>query len=115
MVGSIPVKVMANYSLDSKRLETIRRQLYGKNPTEKKIKTTTSQTNSLSKDSQQSSTSSLSYQPIPQTTPLLNQDTSYLKKDLTKILILSMLAIGIQICLYLGSINRFLLGRLPHP
>lgn len=88
---------MAKISIDQKRLENLRRQLYGK---EKLI-----------------------YKKPPVDLPALNNvlesknqptvvsttlDTSHLKKDLIKIFILSILAVGIQLTLYFLSLKNFI-------
>ena len=87
---------MAQVTLDQKRLAALRRQLYGKDRSESKLAPSSKpvqklQTNftyskeTIGKENQQSS---------------FYEDISFLRVDLTKILILATLAIGAQILLF---------------
>lgn len=85
-------------SLEQRRLEALRRQLQGKKaePREREVSSKSGSFNL----SQSSVTPTISQ-------PIL-EDTTYLKHDLTRILILSTLAIAFQLCLYLASIKHIL-------
>lgn len=72
-------------TLEDKRLEALRRQLYGKEPAKLTLNTKSDiQTSSVALDT---------------------KDTNYLRTDLMKILLLSFFAIGVQIALFLASKN----------
>lgn len=98
---------MAKVTLDQKRLEILRRQLYG--GSENLSKTQINQ--KVPQPENQISWTSLT--PIS-SSPLKSAETlkragseiSYLRSDLFKILILSSLAIAIQAGLYFASINK---------
>lgn len=78
---------MPQVVLDQKRLETLRRQLQGKEQSYTKY----------TLDKKHVSSSNLSHSTEP-----LSTSTNYLRRDMLKILILSTLAIGVQLCLYLS-------------
>jgi hypothetical protein len=101
-------KMAYSQSLDQKRRETLRRQLYGKEVMKEKVggrgaehgekKSGTHQTYSYSKSHEESPTSALH-------TP------SYLIHDLTKILIFSAIAVAAQLALFF-AVNSHLI-KLP--
>lgn len=85
---------MAKIRVDEKRLESLRRQLYGKQNFELPKKYTA--TKVASDDT-----------PTPKV-QVATQDLGYLKRDLTKILILSGFAIGFQLILYFLSLKNLI-------
>jgi hypothetical protein len=84
------IEFMPKLTLEDKRRELLRRQLYGKEVTSPK---------SSKPKSHQAGTYAISnYSTSNSNSETLNTD--YLTRDLTKILIFSVLAIGIQLSLY---------------
>ncbi len=79
-----------------KRLQILRRQIYGKSPEELKITQVNQKTNNTQIPSN------------PQSSESSRFDLAYLYKDLTKILVFSTLAIGGQIILFFLLQNHIL-------
>jgi hypothetical protein len=97
-------KLMSKTAIDEKKLERLRSQLFGKTPSQQKVNTTQEGSDRHLPNIFKSS--SLNTAP----TALLN-DTSYLKKDLFKISILTTLALLAQLSLYFGIKNHLI--KLP--
>jgi hypothetical protein len=94
---------MSKTAIDEKKLERLRSQLFGKTPSQQKginIITTDDKPSNIFKAS-------------PSTTGnnTILSDTSYLKKDLFKISILTTLALLAQLSLYFGIKNHLI--KLP--
>ncbi len=87
---------MAKVTLDQKRLEALRRQLYGSqkpiNP-KKQVKPQTGSAYSLPKESVQAQSQVIS-------SSSMGTESTYLRTDLTKILVLSSLAVIAQLILH---------------
>lgn len=83
-----------------KKLQVLRQQLYGKEPTDHVSNRSNSSTFSFK--------SQLERPANPQINGLLSSETNYLKKDLIKILCLATIAFLSQLAIYF-SINRGLL------
>ncbi len=99
---------MPKLTLEQKRRETLRRQLYGKEVSTPKV--SRSQTTNANNDTNESKTfSMIDYSTSTTHSELLT--TNYLSRDLTKILIFSSLAIATQISLFLLLQNH--LVKLP--
>lgn len=96
---------MSKLSIDQKRLETLRRQLYGKEKN-------TDFKKAVIKPARQPSTPSLLTTPssisAPRPSDASTQDLGYLKKDLAKVGILSVVAIGIQLLFYFTPLKALL-------
>lgn len=93
-------ELMPQITLDERRLQTLRRQLFGnQEPPQKtghKIQADTSKELSLSLDQ-------ISSKPQTLNTQNITLDSNYLGKDLFKILILTVFALALQLLLYLGA------------
>lgn len=98
---------MPKLTLEEKRREVLRRQLYGK---EVSVVSSKQSAVSRSKHDHSAETFSYSEEKTPSTNSLL-LTTNYLTSDLTRILIFSTLAIAIQISLYFLMQNN--LVKLP--
>lgn len=103
---------MPKVTIDQKRLESLRRQLYGKSPEDKKQKVRTAHSSIT-----QAETAIYNKEVTPATkSPISanltressNQTAFYLKKDLTKILILSAIALALQTLLYFSLQNHLM-------
>lgn len=95
-------------TLDQKRRETLRRQLYGKEV----IKPKGRRAEDGGRESEQShSTFSYTNQPESESSTSNHQPPTYLTRDLTKILIFSTIAIAAQLSLFFAINNH--LVRLP--
>lgn len=94
---------MAKLTLEQKRLEILRRQLYGKGGSVTK----TNRSNIGYRVSEASEQRVHATTDKPSTTNDL-QTVSFLKRDLFKILILSTLALSLQMLLYLSTKNGLL-------
>ncbi len=103
---------MAKLTLEQKRLETLRRQLQGKDPLARAEKGSLTRTHQPEASTFKID-STVSYSPsVTQvSTPLASLQTStlYLKKDLLRILILASLAIGTLMILYLSPQGNMLI------
>lgn len=95
---------MPKLTLEEKRLEQLRRQLSGKeSPHRPKESVKSGPSDNLYQLDQRNITPSLNYSPN-----VSGSDTLYLRKDLLKVLLLSGLAIAVELFLYFGSKNHFL-------
>jgi hypothetical protein len=97
---------MPKLTLEDKRRETLRRQLYGKEETFKVQSSQLAASSSKAKDSQKT----FSYSVAPTNSYQLTT-ANYLYKDLTKVILFSVLAIALQLSLYFLMQNH--LVRLP--
>ncbi|MBI2022329.1 hypothetical protein HYS97_00550 [Candidatus Daviesbacteria bacterium] len=95
---------MPKVTLDQKRLDAIRRQLYGKPQAEKIVKRLPESRNLVLETRPMDGMK----QAFVSETVAPSQNTLTLKKDLTKILILSTLALSLQVLLYLSLKNNLL-------
>jgi hypothetical protein len=88
---------MAQVTLDQRRLEQLRRQLYGKEQSFKKP-------SAQHKSSSSKQTASFTAKPDQQTAgPISIKEVSYLRTDLLKIAALATLAIAAQAGLYIAT------------
>jgi hypothetical protein len=99
---------MSKLTIDQKRLDTLRRQLYGKEKNTdlnavKKSDLQSAPTLSINRDLPNISTTTKK----PQNS-ITTQDLGYLKKDLLKVAILSLTAIAIQLLFYFTSLKNLL-------
>jgi hypothetical protein len=88
---------MAQVTLDQRRLEQLRRQLYGKEQSQKK---------GAGSHSKSTDKNTLRFEAKTEhrtSTPVSQHEVSYLRTDLLKILILAALAIAVQAGLYLAT------------
>lgn len=104
---------MPKFTLDQKRLETLRRQLYGKGEQSIAKKKSYPRKEPVAQQRQEPISNSSHLTPprnsfsTKLTTPLVTvQDTNFLKKDLLKILALTSLAIGSQLVLFIALQNK---------
>jgi hypothetical protein len=88
---------MAQVTLDQRRLEQLRRQLYGKEQGEKKSGSKAKSQETLKLDSRLLTLDSSKKEPVN------HQEVSYLRTDLLKIAILAALAIAAQAGLYIAT------------
>lgn len=99
---------MTKATLDQKRLEALRRQLYGK-PDPKRTEAVSSTLPSQSYNFAQYNKEVISKNTTDNKTGQLpKSEFAYLKKDLLKILSLSSLALSAQLLLYLATRNGLL-------
>lgn len=87
---------MARVTLDQKRLEALRRQLYGKVDSEPPAYNFQQYNKEESSKNTQES----------KLEPEIKSEVAYLRKDLLKILSLSSLAMSVQLLLYLATRNN---------
>ena len=87
---------MPSQTLDQKRIELLRTQLYGKNKDINKKSSTSSDSKNSSRLYSLPNQSASSNNPKSQS----REDIHYLRGDLIKITILTTLALGTQLCLY---------------
>lgn len=88
---------MAKLSVDQKRLEALRQQLYGK---EKPLETRTSPQKKETEIEKAGTAFNVGTNGDKGFTKSAKEDSNYLKRDLTKILILSFIALTIQFGLF---------------
>lgn len=103
---------MAKLTLEQKRLETLRRQLQGKDPLARAEKGAITRTHQPERSNFKiDSTMSYTPQAAQISSPIASLQTGalYLKKDLLRILILASLAIGTLMILYLSPQGNMLI------
>lgn len=99
---------MAKLTLEQKRLETLRRQLQGKDPLAHSAKTSITRTHKPdSSQFQLENTKSYQVPSASYPTMALAATDQFLGRDLLKILILSILAIGAELILYFSLNHGF--------